>query len=278
MVEVNPPLSAASSSGPTPVRSAQQADAAFAEQWAKAQSAAGPASPTQLPSGDEDDNPLAPPPPPMPPGTTSAPAPLAPSSADIGSSSGAAAAEGSGAAALLTALGISPALSRIIKEARKFVPPGATLHVLSTEPGRFRARFAAGPMTAGPSPVVTLGSATPTATGIDLPTPPHHLCPRTLAAPTRPGRRLRRPSPQTRSRSTPCRCPMTRASRIRPCRPSPTPPSCHPAKAPSRPRTAWRSRGSCIGLLRLHACATRRWTSKPERLPRQPAARQSPAM
>ena len=172
MVEVNPPLSAASSGGPTPVQSAQLADDAFAEQWAKAQSAAGPASPTQLPSGDEDDNPLAPPSPPMPPGTTSAPAPVGPSSADVGSASGAAEAGESGAAALLTALGISPALSRIIKEARRFVPPGATLQVLSTEPGRFRTRFAGGPTTAGPSPVVTLGSATPTATGIDMPTPP----------------------------------------------------------------------------------------------------------
>ena len=41
----------------------------------------------------------------------------------------------------LSALGISPALSGIIKRARTFVPAGARLEIFSTEQGRFRARF-----------------------------------------------------------------------------------------------------------------------------------------
>lgn len=41
----------------------------------------------------------------------------------------------------LSALGISPALSGIIKRARTFVPAGARLEIFSTEQGQFRARF-----------------------------------------------------------------------------------------------------------------------------------------
>ena len=55
----------------------------------------------------------------------------------------------------LSALGISPALSGIIKRARTFVPAGARLEIFSTEQGRFRDRFivdgAAGAAGAGPS-------------------------------------------------------------------------------------------------------------------------------
>ena len=52
----------------------------------------------------------------------------------------------------LSALGISPALSGIIKRARTFVPAGARLEIFSTEQGRFRDRFIVdGAAGAGPS-------------------------------------------------------------------------------------------------------------------------------
>ena len=46
-----------------------------------------------------------------------------------------------GGQALLASLGLPPALQRIIREARRFVPDNATLHIFSTAPGAFRGRF-----------------------------------------------------------------------------------------------------------------------------------------
>lgn len=46
-----------------------------------------------------------------------------------------------GGQALLASLGLPPALQRIIREARRFVPGNATLHIFSTAPGAFRGRF-----------------------------------------------------------------------------------------------------------------------------------------
>ncbi|MEE9276928.1 MAG: hypothetical protein V3V06_00780, partial [Dehalococcoidia bacterium] len=73
---------------------------------------------------------------------------------------------------VLSALGISPALSSIIKRAREAVPEGASLHIFSTEPGHFRGRFVGGSGTTIAAPSDSLAPLSPSGGESSDPLPP----------------------------------------------------------------------------------------------------------
>lgn len=145
---------AATAATPAPQAAASQA---FQDQLAVAQVTQDDAG--AVPAQEAD--PTAPPALPPPPPPAIADAPTTTTSTTTGSSSagdvqpvgespdgqsfdGASAtspASPSGGSTLLAALGLPPALQRIIREARRFVPDNATLHIFSNGPGAFRGRF-----------------------------------------------------------------------------------------------------------------------------------------
>lgn len=113
-----------------------------------------------------------------------------------------------GGSALLTSLVLPPALQRIIREARRFVPGDATLHIFSTAHGWFRGRFAvpqSGVLNSTPpapppvvgSPRTLPDSGTPATRSIDDPQPPAPP-----AAPPGPGRLQPGASPAAAADST----------------------------------------------------------------------------
>lgn len=156
--------SATATAAPSPAAAATEAPSGgFQQQLATAQVAQGDAG--ALPQqADPSTPPLPPPPPPPPPIPGDAPVAEAPSGglapgstvqnvsepadsdSDFSGDSTATAEATNGAQAtagegLLASLGLSPALQRIIRHARQFVPANASLHIFSTAPGAFRGKF-----------------------------------------------------------------------------------------------------------------------------------------
>lgn len=112
------------------------------------------------------------------PSTEGSGPPTPPSIPDDGATSlsGSTKSSESGAAALLSSLGLSSGITTIIKRARGFVPEGSSLQIFSTQRGRFQARFITDPSDkAGFQPPPPTGGASLSgggANGLLPPAPP----------------------------------------------------------------------------------------------------------